>query len=134
MTFLYPLAGFVFSLGLILSGMTQPQKVRAFLDVSGHWDPSLALVMGGAVAVYYAAWRLSLGLRRPLFAERFPKPPQQHLDGRLLIGAALFGVGWGLSGFCPGPALVDLGAGATAALWFVPAMIAGMAIERLFFR
>ena len=114
--------------------MTRPEKVRAFLDVTGHWDPSLALVMLGAVGVYFAAWRLSLGLSRPFAGERFPKPARHDLDARVLCGAALFGAGWGLSGFCPGPALVDAGAGALQALWFVPAMVAGMALHRLFFR
>jgi uncharacterized membrane protein YedE/YeeE len=128
------LAGLLFSLGLIVSGMTRPEKVRAFLDVTRDWDPSLALVMLGAVAVYFAAWRISLGLTRPFAGERFPKPPQHHLDGRLLAGAAIFGAGWGLSGFCPGPALVDAGTGAIQALWFVPAMVAGMALHRVLFR
>ncbi len=130
---LYPLSGFLFSVGLILSGMTRPDKVSAFLDVAGHWDPSLALVMLGAVGVYYCAFRLTRGLRRPIFADRFPGDPGSKLDARLLAGAALFGVGWGLSGFCPGPALVDFGAGTQAALWFVPAMLGGMALHRILF-
>jgi uncharacterized membrane protein YedE/YeeE len=126
-------AGFIFALGLVLSGMTQPAKVSAFLDFAGHWDPSLMLVMGGAVSVYLVAWRLAGRLRKPLLAAHFPDPPSQHVDVRLLAGAALFGVGWGLSGFCPGPALVSVGAGAGAALWFVPAMVVGMLLHAAIF-
>lgn len=125
-------SGLLFAAGLVLSGMTQPGKVRAFLDFGGAWDPSLLFVMGGAVAVYFVAQRLTRGLSRPIFGKRFPKPPSQRIDAKLLVGAALFGIGWGLSGFCPGPALVSLGAG--AALWFVPAMLAGMLVHKLFFR
>ncbi len=119
-------AGFLFALGLAISGMTQPAKVSGFLDFAGAWDPSLAFVMAGAVGVYFAADRFARRARRPLFAEHFPPRPPARVDGRLVAGAALFGVGWGLSGFCPGPALVSVGAGARAALWFVPAMVAGM--------
>ncbi len=123
-------AGLLFAAGLALSGMTQPAKVSGFLDVAGAWDPSLAFVMLGAVGVYLAAHRLSRRLRRPILGERFPAPPGARVDGRLLAGAALFGVGWGLSGFCPGPALVSVGAGVAPALWFVPAMVAGAAIAQ----
>ena len=118
-------AGLLFALGLGLAGMTQPDKIRAFLDVAGAWDPSLAFVMAGAVGVYFVAYRLLRG--------RAPAAPR-GIDRRLVAGAILFGVGWGLSGFCPGPALVSVGAGARAALWFVPAMVAGMALYRLFAR
>jgi uncharacterized protein len=128
---LYVVAGFVFAAGLTLSGMTQPTKVSAFLDVAGAWDPSLAWVMGGAVAVYAAADRFARRRARPLFAAQFPSRPSRHIDAPLLVGAALFGVGWGLSGFCPGPALVAAGAGVNSALWFVPAMLAGMALARV---
>jgi uncharacterized membrane protein YedE/YeeE len=128
---LYVVAGFVFAVGLALSGMTQPAKVSGFLDVAGAWDPSLAWVMGGAVAVYFAADRLARGWARPRFAAKFPARPSPRSDARLIAGAAIFGVGWGLSGFCPGPALVSVGAGVGAALWFVPAMLAGMALQRL---
>jgi uncharacterized membrane protein YedE/YeeE len=128
---IYVVSGLLFSVGLVISGMTRPEKVSAFLDVAGRWDPSLALVMAGAVAVYFVAFRLTRGWRKPLFAETFPVLREPALDARLLSGAAVFGVGWGLSGFCPGPALVDGGAGAQAALWFVPAMVAGMALQRI---
>jgi uncharacterized membrane protein YedE/YeeE len=130
---IYALSGFLFAVGLVLSGMIRPDKVTAFLDVAGPWDPSLALVMAGAVGVYALAFRLSKRMRNPLFASSFPREPERGVDGRLLIGAAIFGVGWGLSGFCPGPALVDFGAGASAAWWFVPAMIAGMVVQRKLF-
>jgi uncharacterized membrane protein YedE/YeeE len=122
------LAGLTFALGLVVSGMTRPDKVMAFLDVGGAWDPSLILVMASAVAVYLVADRLSRRLSRPLLAATFPEPPARVIDARLAAGAAIFGAGWGLSGFCPGPALVAFGAGAPAALWFVPAMVAGMAL------
>ena len=128
---LYVVAGFIFAAGLTLSGMTQPAKVSAFLDVAGAWDPSLAWVMGGAVAVYAAADRVARRRARPLFAATFPARPARSIDAPLIVGAALFGVGWGLSGFCPGPALVAVGAGVTSALWFVPAMLAGVALQRL---
>lgn len=128
---LYVGAGFLFAVGLALSGMTQPTKVSGFLDVAGAWDPSLAWVMGGAVSVYFAADRIARRRARPLHAAAFPPRPMARIDARLVGGAALFGVGWGLSGFCPGPALVSVGAGVGAALWFVPAMLAGMALQRL---
>lgn len=125
-------AGLVFAAGLAISGMTDPAKVRAFLDVGGRWDPSLAFVMLGAVAIFFAADRLARRLRRPRYATQFPPRPLKRIDIRLIGGAALFGVGWGLSGFCPGPAIVSVGAGARAALWFVPAMLAGLALARAF--
>jgi uncharacterized membrane protein YedE/YeeE len=127
MAALWPLgAGLLFACGLALSGMTQPAKVRGFLDVTGHWDPTLAFVMAGAVTVYALAERAARRRRAPWLGGAFPGRPSSLIDRRLIGGAALFGVGWGLSGFCPGPALVDFGAGAAAAWWFVPAMIAGM--------
>jgi uncharacterized membrane protein YedE/YeeE len=124
------LSGVVFSAGLLLSGMTQPSKVLAFLDVSGAWDPSLALVMASAVAVSAAAFRASARLQSPRFDRRFLVPPRQGAIGvRLLAGAAIFGVGWGLSGLCPGPALVSLAAGNPGLIGFVAAMFCGMAIQ-----
>jgi uncharacterized membrane protein YedE/YeeE len=120
-------AGVVFAVGLTLSGMTRPDKIRGFLDVAGgHWDPSLAFVMAGALAVYFVADRWLRRQRGPWLGGQFPPPPPRAIDARLVGGAALFGVGWGVSGFCPGPALVDLGAGAPAAWWFVPGLVAGM--------
>lgn len=122
-------AGLLFAVGLVVSGMTQPSKVVAFLDFTGDWDPSLAFVMVGAIGVYFAVHRgLVLRRERPLLAPRFFVPTATAIDARLIGGAIIFGVGWGLSGFCPGPALVAFGAGTTAALWFVPAVLAGMAL------
>lgn len=124
-------AGLVFGAGLLLSGMTDPARVVGFLDVGGAWDPRLAFVLGGAVAVHAAAWRwLRRGARRPWFDERVDLPTRRHVDRRLLAGAAIFGVGWGLAGVCPGPGLVAAAAGGTGALAFVAAMIAGMLVAR----
>jgi uncharacterized membrane protein YedE/YeeE len=122
------LSGILFALGLCLSGMTRPAKVSAFLDVTGAWDPSLALVMAGAVAVYLLAFGFARRRAAVVAGALAPPNAPTSIDGRLLIGAALFGVGWGASGFCPGPALVSLGAASPSALLFVPAMIAGMAL------
>jgi uncharacterized membrane protein YedE/YeeE len=120
------LSGWLFALGLALSGMTRPSKVLGFLDVSGHWDPSLAFVMAGAVAVYAAAYQASRRMRTPLLAEAFAAPPPARVDGKLVFGAALFGVGWGVCGYCPGPALASLGAGIAQSVYFIAAMIAGI--------
>lgn len=120
-------AGLVFGLGLIVSGMVNPAKVLNFLDVAGQWDPSLAFVMAGAAATVFAGYRLVLKRSGPLFAERFNLPGATRIDARLIGGAAMFGIGWGLVGFCPGPALTALGTGAAPALIFVVAMLAGMA-------
>lgn len=125
------LSGFLFGAGLIVSGMTDPGKVKAFLDVAGGWDPSLMFVMVGAIAVHFVLFRLILRLRSPLFAATFDLPKRTDLlDARLLGGAAVFGVGWGLSGVCPGPGIVDAGAGSTYALVFVLAMTLGILFER----
>lgn len=118
--------GLVFALGLGLSGMTDPAKVLAFLDLAGAWDPRLMFVLGGATGLYLAVAPLVLRRRRPLLAPHFSLPTRRDLDPRLLSGAALFGVGWGLVGLCPGPALVDLAGGAPDILLFVAAMFAGM--------
>jgi uncharacterized membrane protein YedE/YeeE len=123
-------AGLLFSVGLCVSGMTQPAKVLGFLDFAGHWDPSLGFVMLGAVAVYFFADRFSRRLARPLHGGALPPRGTGAVDLRLVGGAAIFGVGWGLSGFCPGPAIVTLGSGALAALFFVPSMVAGMLLQR----
>ncbi len=126
------IAGLLFSAGLILSGMTQPAKVVGFLDFGGAWDPSLAFVMAGGIGVLFVAQLIARRLGRPLFAPRFPVLLHSQIDRHLVIGAVLFGVGWGLSGFCPGPALVSAGGGASAAMVFLAAMISGMALVRLF--
>ena len=125
------IAGIIFGLGLIVSGMANPAKVQNFLDVFGTWDPSLAFVMGGAIAVAAPGFKL-VGLRaRPFFAEVFHLPTRTDFDARLLSGAALFGIGWGLGGFCPGPALTAIPMLTTGTLVFVPAMFVGMAGARI---
>lgn len=121
--------GFVFALGLVAGGMTQPSKVVGFLDFTGAWDPSLAFVMGGALATHALLRRFVLRREQPLLAPRFFVPTRSDIDARLLGGAAVFGVGWGLGGFCPGPAIVALGSGMHAAMIVVPAMLAGMLLH-----
>jgi hypothetical protein len=122
------LSGLMFAAGLALAGMTQPAKVIAFLDVFGAWDPSLGLVMFGAIAVYMPLFRWATRRQAPLFAPGFSLPTRRDIDPRLVIGAALFGIGWGLSGYCPGPAMASLGSLSAAAIVFVLAMIAGMVL------
>jgi uncharacterized membrane protein YedE/YeeE len=118
--------GLVFGLGLLISGMTEPEKVLGFLDVFGAWDATLAFVMAGAVAVAGAGFALARRQNAPLFAAKFSWPSRSDIDAPLVAGSALFGIGWGLSGICPGPALVNL-AGLTAPIVvFVAAMIVGM--------
>ncbi|MFP1682006.1 DUF6691 family protein [Alloalcanivorax sp. C16-1] len=125
------LVGLVFGLGLLISQMANPAKVLGFLDLAGAWDPSLALVMGGAVAVGVVAFGVSRRWRQSLLGEPMRGPTATRPDRRLVIGALLFGAGWGLAGFCPGPALVAAGAGHGEALIFVAAMLAGMGLFRL---
>ncbi len=124
-------SGCVFALGLGISGMTQPSKVVGFLDFFGHWDPSLALVMIGAIAVYFVAWRLIVRRPAPLFTPRFVLPGRTAIDRPLLAGAAIFGAGWGLGGFCPGPAIVSLASGSGTVILFVLAMVTGMYLHSL---
>jgi uncharacterized protein len=121
-------SGALFGLGLAVSGMMNPAKVIGFLDLAGEWDPTLAFVMGGALLVTIPAFRLILGRQRPILAGDFALPAESTLDARLLGGAALFGVGWGLSGFCPGPAVAALVTGLAPVVAFVAAMMAGMAL------
>lgn len=120
------LAGLVFGLGLLVSGMADPQKVLAFLDLAGAWDPSLALVMGGAIALGLPGFALARRRSRSLLGEPMQLPARQAVDAPLLIGSALFGIGWGLAGYCPGPALVGTAAGLGSAAIFSAAMLAGM--------
>ncbi len=124
-------AGLLFGVGLILAGMTDPGKVLGFLDVFGAWDPSLALVMGGAIAVGALGFALAKKRNTNFFGGALNWPSSDQIDTRLLLGAALFGVGWGLAGFCPGPALVSLGAGQTKAAVFVAFMGLGMLVYQL---
>jgi len=126
------ITGLIFALGLGISGMTQPTKVRDFLDISGAWDPSLAFVMGGAVTVYLLVFHLIVPrLERPVVGERFGIPSRRDLDRPLLLGSALFGVGWGLGGLCPGPALTSALSGLVPILIFLAAMVGGMALHSL---
>jgi len=126
--------GLLFGLGLIVSGMSNPAKVLNFLDLAGipagTWDASLAFVMAGAVAVTFVGFRYVLKLAHPFFADRFHLPTRNDIDPKIIIGPAIFGIGWGLVGFCPGPALTALGFGSTAAFVFVVAMCAGMVLAR----
>jgi uncharacterized membrane protein YedE/YeeE len=122
------LAGLVFGIGLIVSGMVNPAKVLGFLDLAGKWDPSLALVMAGAIAVGALAFALAAKRNQTLLGTPMLLPSDRRIDRRLVLGSLLFGVGWGLAGFCPGPALVALGAGYAKAVVFVVAMLAGMLI------
>jgi uncharacterized membrane protein YedE/YeeE len=124
-------AGLVFGVGLIVSGMANPAKVLGFLDVAGRWDPSLAFVMAGAVAVGAVAFAVARRRTRSALGLAMQLPQARGVDGRLLAGSALFGVGWGLAGFCPGPAVVALGGGYAKAAVFVAAMLAGMALFEL---
>lgn len=126
------LAGLVFGIGLMLSGMANPAKVLGFLDLSGQWDPSLALVMGGAVAVAAVVFALTRKRKTALLGAELKLPTARHIDQRLVIGSLVFGAGWGIAGFCPGPALVVLAMGEIKALVFVLAMLAGMGFFALF--
>jgi len=124
-------SGTLFGVGLTISGMTDPQRVRGFLDLFGRWDPTLAFVMGGAVLVMAIAWRLRRRMGHPVFGDTFVLPGRSDLDARLILGSALFGIGWGLAGLCPGPAIASLALAPVAVLPFLAAMLAGMAIHRL---
>ncbi|MDD9909488.1 MAG: YeeE/YedE family protein [Ahrensia sp.] len=120
------LCGLIFGVGLVISGMANPAKVLNFLDVFGNWDPSLAFVMGSAVLVTFVGYRWVLGRAAPLFDARFHLPTRSDIDGQLLTGAGLFGIGWGLGGFCPGPAYVALPLASFGIAAFFPAMLIGM--------
>jgi uncharacterized protein len=121
--------GLVFGLGLAISGMMNPAKVIGFLDVAGDWDPTLAFVMGGALLIAVPAYREILKRRHPILSGGFSLPTEEKLDASLIWGSSLFGVGWGLVGFCPGPAVAAIVTGLPAVLGFVAAMIAGMALH-----
>ena len=125
------LTGLVFGLGLIVSGMANPAKVLGFLDVGGAWDPSLALVMAGAIAVGFVAFFFAKNRTMSLMGAEMKLPTASPRDRRLVTGSALFGIGWGIAGFCPGPGLVALGMGESKALVFVAAMLLGMVVFKL---
>lgn len=129
---LVPLAsGMIFGAGLTIGGMTDPARVRGFLDLFGDWDPTLAFVMGGAVLVMAIAWAVQRKMQRPAFAEGFSLPDRNDLTPRLVGGSALFGVGWGIAGLCPGPGFAALAIAPVPAAIFVAAMLAGMLLVRL---
>jgi uncharacterized membrane protein YedE/YeeE len=127
-------SGLVFGFGLAMSGMTNPQKVLNFLDITGSWDPSLLFVLGGAVGVTVIAFRFIGKLAQPVFAEKFYLTDVRYIDRPLLIGSALFGIGWGIGGYCPGPAIALMAAPNWELYVFVPAMLAGYAVQHYFFQ
>jgi len=122
-------SGLIFGIGLILAGMTQPLKVKGFLDLAGAWDPSLALVMGGAIALGVVAFAMARRRERSWTGAPMEIPTNRTIDRRLVTGGVLFGTGWGIAGFCPGPALVALGSGMGSAAIFVAAMLGGMVVH-----
>lgn len=123
--------GLVFGIGLVISGMANPAKVLNFLDLAGTWDPSLLFVMAAAVVVTFAGYRLVRWRGQPLFGGRLDFPTRRAIDVRLVGGAAVFGLGWGISGFCPGPAFTAVTSGAPGSLAFIPALLVGMWLARL---
>lgn len=124
------LAGLLMSAGISYSQMIDPNKVLGFLTLNEHWDPSLVLVMAAALTVYSAGYWLFVGKRKPFFAEHFSLPTKKQLDKPLVLGSMLFGIGWGLVGYCPGPALAAISSGSSATLVFIIAMISGWFISR----
>jgi uncharacterized membrane protein YedE/YeeE len=122
------LSGIVFGFGLSLSGMLNPVRVQGFLDVFGEWDPSLAFVLGGAVVVAFIGVQVMKRMRHPVFDDSFHVPTNRRIDAPLVIGSALFGLGWGIGGFCPGPAIASLSVGIPETALFVVAMLAGMTL------
>lgn len=130
MNVLAVLCGALFAAGACISGMVRPSKVLGFLDLGGAWDATLMFVMVAALVLHVLAWRVVRRATAPRFGTRYPGPPSQVIDLRLVGGAALFGVGWGLAGYCPGPAIVSLVSGATSSLVFVGALVAGILLAR----
>jgi uncharacterized protein len=125
------LIGLVFGLGIAISGMMNPAKVLNFFDLAGTWDPSLAFVMGGALAVAIPGYRLVLGRPAPVMEDRFQLPDTRVIDRRLILGSATFGIGWGIAGFCPGGALPALGTGRPEVFLFIAALIGGLFLARV---
>lgn len=123
-------AGLLFGLGLGISEMLSPARVLGFLDVMGRWDPTLAFVMGGALLVTFPAFRLARRMQQPLYEDKFVLPTRKDIDAKLVQGAVLFGIGWGLAGLCPGPAVAGLASLNTEVLLFFVAMLAGMALHK----
>lgn len=120
------LSGLIFGFGLVISGMSNPAKVINFLDVFGAFDPSLIFVMGGAIIVVFFGYRVVLKRKVPFFNERFEIPTRKDVDKKLLIGSALFGIGWGIGGFCPGPSVTAISMGSEGILYFFPSLIIGL--------
>ncbi|MCX7863608.1 MAG: YeeE/YedE family protein [Novosphingobium sp.] len=129
--FISLLSGLLFGAGLALSGMMNPARVRGFLDLFGNWDPTLVFVMGGALIVMAIAWRIQARMHRPIVCEEFSLPGTSLIDRKLIVGAVLFGIGWGLAGLCPGPAIATLAINPEDVLLFVIAMAAGMGLFAL---
>lgn len=125
------ISGALFGAGLTMSGMTDPARVRGFLDVFGRWDPTLVFVIGGAVLVMAIAWRIQARMKAPLFGPKFSLPDRSDFDSRLVAGSALFGIGWGIAGLCPGPAVASLALSPLSVLPFLVAMFAGMTVHNL---
>ena len=119
-------AGLLFGLGLAISGLLNPAKVKAFLDVTGAWDPSLIFVLGAGVVVVFIGYRMAFAIKKPLFDDQLHLPTKTRIDRPLIIGSSIFGVGWGLAGFCPGPAIASLSLGLLPAVIFAVAMFIGM--------
>ncbi|MBX7532614.1 YeeE/YedE family protein [Qipengyuania sp. 1XM1-15A] len=133
--YLPPLAsGLLFGAGLALGGMTDPARIRGFLDIFGAWDPTLAFVMGGAVLVMAVAWRFVPRMTKPIFAQAFALPERSDLTPQLVSGATLFGIGWGLAGLCPGPGFAILAIAPLQAVVFLASLMAGMALHRVMFK
>ncbi|MCA9690257.1 MAG: YeeE/YedE family protein [Myxococcales bacterium] len=122
-------AGLLFAVGLAVAGMTQPSKVIAFLDFTGDWDPSLAFVMLGAILVYAPLFRRACRMSAPYCDVSFSLPSRRDIDARLVVGAAMFGIGWGLAGYCPGPAITSIGARMPSAMLFTAAMFVGFGVH-----
>lgn len=127
-------SGVLFAFGLALSQMVNPAKVLNFLDIAGQWDPTLAFVMGGALLITIPAFRFILKRPHPLFANKFYMPTKSDIDARLVVGAAIFGAGWGMAGLCPGPALTAITTGLLPVLGFVAAMTAGVFLHKFLFK
>jgi uncharacterized membrane protein YedE/YeeE len=124
-------SGALFGIGLAMSGMTDARRVLGFLDLFGEFDPTLLFVLGGAVTTTVVSFRFVLRRGNPVLADTFHLSNLRHIDRRLLAGAAIFGLGWGIAGYCPGPALAGLGIASREALWFVPALLIGMLVHRI---
>ena len=125
------ISGSLFGAGLLVSGMTNPAKVQGWLDIFGNWDPTLAFVLGGAMIPMAIAWRIAARMPCALTGEPLPSHPSRKLDARLIGGSAIFGLGWGIAGLCPGPALASIGFGGAAIWTFVAAMVAGIGLNTL---